>query len=93
MMDQLETLGNSQIIFVALCFLLQVHSIAAPFTQNSKLCNYAKPKNHFPEPNRHILTFLHPIVMCTYYAPLEMLLPTLIWNSKVCNCAKPKPFS
>jgi hypothetical protein len=30
----------------------------------------------FPEPNRHILTFFHRILLCriTYWAPLEMLL-------------------
>ncbi len=32
-------------------------------------------QNHFPEPNRHTLDFLHPILLCriTYRAPLEML--------------------
>ncbi len=37
--------------------------------------NYAEPKP-FPEPNRHTLDFLHPILLCriTYWAPLEMLL-------------------
>jgi hypothetical protein len=31
-------------------------------------------QNYFPEPNRHILTFLHPILLCriTYWASLEM---------------------
>jgi len=35
--------------------------------------------NHFPEPNWHILDFLHPILLCriTYRAPLEMLVPVV----------------
>jgi hypothetical protein len=36
-------------------------------------------KNHFHEPNPHMLTFLHPIVMCrvTYWAPVGMLLRSI----------------
>ncbi len=32
-------------------------------------------QNHFPESNRHMLDFVHPIVLCriTYRAPLEIL--------------------
>jgi hypothetical protein len=44
-----------------------VHSFTALFTNHGQ--------NHFPEPNRHTLDFLHPILLCriTYRAPLEML--------------------
>jgi hypothetical protein len=40
-------------------------------------------QNHFPEPNRHPLSFLHPILTCriTHWALLEMLLPQY-----TCNC-------
>jgi hypothetical protein len=32
-------------------------------------------QNHFPEPNRHVLDFLHPISLCriVYWAPLESI--------------------
>jgi hypothetical protein len=42
---------------------------AAPF-----YCAIMLKANGFAEPNRHILTFLHPILLCTitYLAPLEM---------------------
>ncbi len=51
----------------------------APFTSYCKLWNYVEPKP-FPEPNQHILIFLHQIFMCsvTYWAPLGMVLP-LSW--------------
>jgi hypothetical protein len=52
----------------------------------SKLYNCAPPK-----PNRHILTFLHPILLCriTYWAPLEMFPPSstqYIVRCKVLEC-------
>jgi hypothetical protein len=40
-------------------------------------------QNHFSEPNQHIFTFLHLILLCriTYWAPLEMLLvPWWFWH-------------
>jgi hypothetical protein len=44
-------------------------------------CAITLSQNHFPEPNQHIiLTFLHSIVMCTYWAPLEMLLSTYLYR-------------
>jgi hypothetical protein len=42
---------------------LQVHSTSASFTSHGNLCNYADPKP-FPEPNRHVLDFRHPISLC-----------------------------
>jgi hypothetical protein len=37
-------------------------------------------QNYFPEPNRYVLTFLHPILLCmfTYGALLQMLLVVLV---------------
>jgi hypothetical protein len=43
---------------------LEVHSVAAVLISLSKLSKYGGEKP-FQEPNRHILTFLHPIVMCS----------------------------
>ncbi len=53
---------------------LQVQSTAALFTRHSNASNYVS-QNHFTEPNRHTLDFLHRILLCriTYRAPLEML--------------------
>jgi hypothetical protein len=33
-------------------------------------------QNHFAEPNQHVLTFLHPILISwvTYWVPVELLL-------------------
>jgi hypothetical protein len=49
-------------------------------------CGIMQSQNHFPEPNRHKLDFLHPFSLCriTYWAPLEMLLDNFenltLWN-------------
>jgi hypothetical protein len=47
-------------------------------------------KNHFPEPNQHMLTFLHPTLMfrVTYWAPVGMLLRAspLTWYMDICQC-------
>jgi len=53
---------------------LQVHSAAAPCTSMATYVTM-QSQNHFPEPNRNTLDFLHPILLCriTYRAPLEML--------------------
>jgi hypothetical protein len=59
--------------------LLVVHSVAAaPFTShtpNFAITLMSQDKKKVPELNRHILTFLHPILLCriTFGAPLEML--------------------
>jgi hypothetical protein len=42
---------------------LQVLSIAA-FSPATAICAITLNQNYFPEPNRHILTFLHPILLC-----------------------------
>jgi hypothetical protein len=44
---------------------LRLQSAAVSFTSHPKPCNYADPKQ-FPEPNRHILDFLHLILLCTH---------------------------
>jgi hypothetical protein len=45
-----------------------------PFSSLSKLYKYACSKNHFPQPKRHVLTFLHSILLCRapYWGPLGM---------------------
>jgi hypothetical protein len=50
-----KTQSCSQIIL--LLSVLQVHSVAAPFT--SILCAIMPSQNHFPKPNRHILPGSH----------------------------------
>ncbi len=63
MMGQSKTLSCSRIIFTTLSFV-QVHTVIQPFTSHRKLCNaIILSQNHFPEPNRHIFTFLHPNLM------------------------------
>lgn len=39
-------------------------------------CAIMRSQNHFLEPNRHMLDFIHPILLCgiTYRSPLEMFL-------------------
>jgi hypothetical protein len=59
----------TQIIVIAL-FSGQVICFAEPCTspqqtvQNSAKCTKMLGQNHFVELNRHILTFLHPILIC-----------------------------
>jgi hypothetical protein len=61
-MSQSETLKDSQIILHS---FLQVHSVVAPFTNPSN-CAIMLSQNDLPEPNGHILTFLHPIFLEDY---------------------------
>ncbi len=77
MMRQSETLSCSWIIFITLFF--QVQSAAVPFTSYGQPAPLCCEQNHFPEPNRHVLDFLHLILLCrvTYWAPLEMVLQVL----------------
>jgi hypothetical protein len=58
---------------------LEVHSIGCWLVRLSPAianCTIMLSRNHFPDLNQHILTSLHPILLCgvTYWAPLEMLL-------------------
>jgi hypothetical protein len=66
-LDQSNYLTNQQ----------QVLVLAVPFTSLSKLCKMLG-QNRFAEPNQHVLTFLHPILICrvTDWAPVELLKPT-----------------
>jgi hypothetical protein len=64
-----------------------VHTVCVPCT--SLICKDAGPKrteNHFAEPNWHVLTFHHQILMCrvTYWAPLWVL---FIYQSFHCKTA------
>jgi hypothetical protein len=58
MMGQSETLTSSQILFITL------FSVAASKLPATAICAIMLTQNYFPEPNRHILTFLHPILQC-----------------------------
>jgi hypothetical protein len=51
---QSEILSSSQIIFY--------YTLLYWFTALLRILTAAA--NHFPEPNRHVLTFLHPILLC-----------------------------
>jgi hypothetical protein len=70
MMGQSETLSRSHVIFITL-FSAGAHRCHLLATAN---CAIMLSQNRFAEPNRHVLTFLHPILLCTitYLAPLEM---------------------
>jgi len=63
---------------------LQVHSAAETFTSHCNLYHCTEP-NLFSESNRHMLDFLHALLLCrvTYWAPLEMLLGS--------KCKNPAP--
>jgi hypothetical protein len=56
-----------------------VISYLVHFYKPRATCTIMLRQNHFPEPNRHALDFLHLILRCrvTYWAPLEMLLQVL----------------
>ncbi len=75
-LDELLWWANQKRSYFWHSLLQQVQRVVAPFTSHGKLYKCAPP-NHFPKPNRHILTCLHPILLCriTYWAPLEMLPP------------------
>jgi hypothetical protein len=63
MMGQSETLSSSRIIFITLLFL-QVYSVGTLFNQPPQSVHFCRSKTHFPELNRQVLTFLHPILLC-----------------------------
>jgi hypothetical protein len=62
MMSQSETLSSSQIIFITL-FSAGSQPLLNLLLATAS-CAMTLSRNHFPEPNWHILTFLHPILMC-----------------------------
>jgi len=41
-----------------------VHSAAAAFTSHGKCAQLCGAKTQFPEPNWHVLDFLHSILLC-----------------------------
>jgi hypothetical protein len=64
MMGQLETFSSSQIVFITL-FLTGAQCVChLRSTANSAI---TRSQNHFPEPNQHILTCLHQILLCKSY--------------------------
>ncbi len=75
MIRQSETLSSSRIIFSAL-FCACPRRCCPFYLRAAANCKIIVSQTDFPEPNRHVLTFLHPIftVKVTYWAPLEMLL-------------------
>jgi hypothetical protein len=62
MILQSETLRSSQIIFVTL--FCSVAQRCCAFHQPRQTFAIMLSQNAFPELNRHILTFLHPILLC-----------------------------
>jgi hypothetical protein len=62
MMDQLEILSTIQIIFI-IHFSAGAQTLLRlwPATTN---CAIMLSQSHFLDPNRHVLTFLHPMVQC-----------------------------
>jgi hypothetical protein len=58
-------MGQSETVFRVRSYLLhsfmQVHNSVAPFSSH---CAIMRSQNHFPEPNLHILNFLHAILLC-----------------------------
>jgi hypothetical protein len=93
MIGQSETMSSSQIIsitvFAGRCTALLCHLLA------SANCTKFVGQNDFAEPNQHVLTFLHPILVCrvTYWAPLGMLqlcftivmFCVVHWGRDLCN--------
>ncbi len=61
MMSQSETLSSIQIIFITLFGTFT--NLLCVLPANAK-CTNMLSRNQFPELNRHILTFLHRILMC-----------------------------
>jgi hypothetical protein len=77
MVGQSKTGSSSQIIIITLCSGRWITS----FYQPQQMVQKSWAKNHFAEPNRHVLTFLHPILIfkVTYWVSLGMLLG-IIWS-------------
>jgi hypothetical protein len=73
-LDQSKTGSRSQNIFITLfcsrCTAL-LRFLPAKWANRANM----QEKNYFPDRNRHMLTCLHPILMCrvTYWAPVGML--------------------
>ncbi len=66
MMTQSKTLSSSQVQFIIL-FLCRCTT-----TTQTELCYIMLSQNHFPEPNRRVLTFLHhPKMYCAGFAYTE----------------------
>ncbi len=72
MFDQSETWSSSQNRFITLFRCTALMRLLAA----SAYWAHMQEQNHFPELNRHILAFLHLILMCmvTYWAAVGILL-------------------
>jgi hypothetical protein len=73
MMGQSKILSSCQMLFISLLYRVTQILRLLPVMAS---CAIMLIENNFPEPNWHILSFLHPILLrrITYWAPLEMLL-------------------
>jgi len=73
MMGQSNTLSSCQMSFISPFYRVTEILCLLPVTAS---CAIILRENNFPEPNWHILSFLHPILLrtITYWAPLEILL-------------------
>jgi hypothetical protein len=75
--SQSKTGHSTQIILITL-FSSRCTTLLCFLPVSANWAN-VQEKNHFPEPNLHMLTFLHLIFMCrvTYRAPVGILLEHL----------------
>jgi hypothetical protein len=72
MIGQSKTGSRNQIIL----FSSRCRALLRFLPASAKNWSNMQEKNYFPEPNRHMLTLFHPILMwrVTYWAPVQMLL-------------------
>jgi hypothetical protein len=69
MIGQWEIVMSCQILFITLffcrCTAVQLFCSAAPYQLQQTVKKLLFTHNHFVELNQHVLTFLHPILLCT----------------------------
>jgi hypothetical protein len=67
MIDQSESINSSQSDHIYYTIFSKCTALLGllPATPN---CGIRLSQNHFPEPNSHILSFLHPILLCRSHA-------------------------
>jgi len=63
MIGQSEILSSSQIQFITL--FSASPTVVLCLLPAASNCTIMLSQNYFPEPNWHVLTFLHPILLCT----------------------------
>jgi hypothetical protein len=64
MIGQSETKSSSQIIFIML-FFGKFYALLCILPASAN-CTKMLGQNHFAEPNGHVLTSLHPILICRF---------------------------